>query len=204
MAHGADWISIVYDLEVNIAEDRGGDEPRLQFLFVTADGGRAAVDIVDTGRLGNSIGSGQRLRGQVSSGNVPSRENPFLGVIVRALEDDSSRSSDRNRDRDRLELAVREKAQELLQTNRLNSDELWVSANNAPLVDRIFRDEDDKIGVSLRRYLNFGIELADAVRNDNGPITGTIRGFAKEFLLRFIEDEANYVLRGRIFGAFLT
>ena len=153
-----------------------------KFLFVTADDGRANIDIVDTGRLGNGVRSGQRRRGHVSSNNVPSRENPFLGVIVRALEDDRSRSSDRNRDRDRLESAVRERAQELLRTNRLNSDELWLSANNAPLVDRVFRDDDDKIGVSIRRYPDFGIELTDAARDDNGPISAgahTIRGFNK-------------------------
>ena len=187
----ADFIRVDYDLTVHRAEDRSGDEPRLQFAFI--DHGPDGVDatIVDTGRLADNFPA----RRGFAAGTItladkhvfvpfdPTPERPFMGLAVRALEEDNSS--------DTLKSLLEEGLAPIFAAGRTpTAGEIWAIANGAPVHDN-FGDDDDKIGVSARVYPNIGVELAAAA---NGV------PFTELDTLSFVEDGAHWDVKFQLVG----
>lgn len=195
----ADFIRVDYDLTVHRAEDRSGDEPRLQFAFI--ENGPDGVDatIVDTGRLANNFPARRAFAAgtiTLSDKHVfvpfdPTPDHPFMGMAVRALEEDNSSNSDRAADADALETLLEEGLAPIFAAGGTPSaEEIWAIANSAPVHDN-FGDDDDRIGVSARVYPNIGVDLAGAP--DGEPFIGVDT-------LSFVEDGAHWDLSFQFVG----
>ena len=101
-----DAIQIEYSLRVIDLEDFWGDEPRLEFVFVTGHQRRTQVYVQNGGQLASNFGGGVWASGSATITDleavtpiVPYRRSPFFGFGVRAMENDGSRPDERRRAR---------------------------------------------------------------------------------------------------------
>lgn len=197
------WLQLSWKLDI-LDKNEKNDEPSLQFLFVTIFDGVVRIHPHKTGNLfkggGFGVGTigwpGNRPFGIFNSRNVPTARNPFLGLVVRAVELDNSGSSDRDLDYQNLQDAVRSAVEDTIRIGSVpDSTILWRAANKVKLIDN-FGDDDDRIGVSARAYPNYGREVAAAIeaeprlRRGGRIMADTIRPIE----LGFMEEDAHYKL----------
>ncbi len=208
------WLQIDWALHIPDPEEnhRGGDptkdEPSLQFALVTAFSGAVRVHGYSTGNLFQSGGFGVGVigwpgnvpTGSINSKNVPTVRNPFLGLVVRAVEQDSSN----NRDADNKDFytAVHDAAQLTFDAGGVpTADILWTAGNSARLRDRWLRDDDDFVGVSARAYPEFGRTIARQLDQESALRPGgvVIPGTEEDFEFAFVARSATeYQLQGQV------
>ena len=204
------WLQIDWTLSLPDPEEasRGGDpsndEPRLQFALVTAFSGEVRMhgfstdNLFPTPSLGTGIIVDPTPDGIVSSKNVPTERNPFFGLAVRAVEEDSSNHRDRD-DRDFFN-AVRNAAQDTFDADGVpTATVLWRAGSGADLRDPI-GDDDDNLGVSARAYPNFGSKLAPHLGSEDSlPAGGAVISAIETFEFRFVRRRnTEYVLTGTV------
>ena len=191
------WLQLSWKLNILDCNERR-DEPSLQFLFITIFDGVVRIDSHKTGNLfaGNIGWPGNRPFGIFNSKNVPTPRNPFLGIVVRAVELDNSSSDDRNTDYQNFQDAVKRGVEDSLRAGGIpDATVLWRSAKAVQLIDN-FGDDDDRIGVSARAYPNYGREITAAIaaepslRSGGTVMADTIRSIE----LGFMENDAHYKL----------
>lgn len=197
------WLQLSWKLDI-LDKNEKSDEPSLQFIFVTIFDGVVRIHPHKTGNLfkGGGFGTGSigwpgnRPFGIFNSRNVPTVRNPFLGLVVRAVELDNSGDSDREKDYQNLQDAVQRAVEDTLRAGGVpDSTILWRAANGVRLIDN-FGDDDDRIGVSARAFPNYGREIAAAIeaeprlRSGGTIMADTIRPIE----LGFIEADAHYKL----------
>ncbi|HEA23423.1 hypothetical protein LCGC14_0670960 [marine sediment metagenome] len=122
------------------------------------------------------------------------RSNPYFGYVIRAIELDNS--SQRQADLERYIESIRQTAQLVVDGGGLPTvDAIWLGGNAPGLNDDIFKDDDDKIGVSARVYRNYGLELARPNRVIDPPVAGAlIPGTTKYTQLLFRGSGASWRL----------
>lgn len=140
------WLDVRWGLNAWRFNERD-DEQGLHFALVTVMDGTVNVHAHKTGDL-SSLGH-QMFHGRIrSQQNVPSSANPYLGIVVRGIEYDSSSGGDRTADYERFETTIATGAQEIVNRGAMPStSELQAIADSAGLKDRRLRDDDDRIGV---------------------------------------------------------
>lgn len=180
------------------------DEPSLQFIFITIFNGDIRINAHRTGNLfaSGSFGvatigwPGNQPFGIFNSRNVPTVRNPFLGLVVRAVECDNSGSGDRDRDFQNLQEAVRSAVEDNIRSGGVpDSTVLWRAANGVRLIDN-FGDDDDRIGVSARAYPNYGRQISAAIAAES-RLRGGGTVMAETIIpleLGFLEEGAHYKL----------
>ncbi|WP_324753658.1 hypothetical protein [Roseovarius sp. Pro17] len=167
-----DLITIEYSLRLEDVAEVRGDEPRLEFIFLTGLGGQLQVKTVDTGILAvNFPGRGAPRSIGLSNLEVhvpisPTQANRFLGFAVRAYEWDSFDASDRASALDRLVENVQLRIGPTVAASRPPTvDQIWLAVNERPSVGG-----DDRIGVSARLFRSLGSEvIRDGVRRTIVP-----------------------------------
>lgn len=204
------WLQIDWTLGLPDPEEarRGGnpsnDEPRLQFALVTAFDGAVRMHGFSTGNLYPSPSPGTGVivdptpDGIVSSKNVPTDNNPFLGLVVRAVEEDSS--NHRDRDDNDFFTAITNAAQDTFNAGGIpTATVLWRAGNDTDLRDQI-GDDDDNLGVSARAYPDFGDKLAPHLASEGSlPTGGAIISVIETFEFRFVRRRnTEYVLTGTV------
>ena len=160
-------------------EDRNKDDPRLQFAFLTSRDGtpitlgqrtdllfsRSGVDFFNPeGELSEPGGGAPpplAFTGSQSLPLPPTADSPYLAFAVRAIDEDNSSSSDRDRDFARF-VQVVQNAADNTPGGTPDVDTLWRAANAPGIRNRAFKDDDDKIGVSARVYPDYGARAARA------------------------------------------
>jgi len=117
-------------------------------------------------------------------------ENPYFAYVIRAIERDNS--NDRAGDLQRFSESIRRSAQLVVDGRGLPTvDTIWLGGNAPNLSDRIWRDDDDKIGVSARTYVDYGIILSQPNPIIDPPRPGSrIPGSSQATELLFSGDGA--------------
>jgi len=94
--------------------------------------------------------------GTIRSGaSVPNTENPFLGIVIRAIEHDNS-GYDRQKDKDRFFNDIRNYLQNIVDSGAIpTANQLLEAGTQRNLIDN-FGDDDDRIGVNARAFPSFG------------------------------------------------
>lgn len=193
-----DHFVLQYMFVVEWGEERRGDEPRLQFAFITQSRFGAEVELEDTGRLADGHGD-RRLGMNISAGipgsvrtfRLPSPEFHYFGLAVRAIEDDSSDEADRREDKRIFQSLLKTGLDPIFRRGALpTGDDIWRIANGVPLQDKR-GDDDDKIGVSVRSYPGTGYEIEHL--NDGDVYVPSNR-------MRFVGDDARWTLDFEIYG----
>ncbi len=167
-----DLVTIHYSLRIEHQEEVGGDEPRLEFIFLTGLGGQLQVQTVDTGVLATNF-PGRGAPRTIGLPNLhvhvpipPTEANRFLGFAVRAYEWDAFDASDRASALDRLVANIHALIGPTVAASRPPTvDQIWLAVNGGPSVGG-----DDRIGVSARVFRNLGSEvIRDGVRRNIVP-----------------------------------
>lgn len=204
------WIQTRWNLKItdpdegDPGESPAKDEPSLQFAFVTHFGSEVRVHGYTTGNLfetNHGLGSTDpRLPdkvGIVSSKNVPTSRNPFFGLVVRAVEQDRSLDRDREDDNESFYAAVGRLAQTVFDSGGTPlAEQLMIAGESAELSDRVFRNDDDRIGVGAMVFPTYGSETIPLIPADEtslprgSRISGTIRTFG----FTFTTGSARYVV----------
>jgi len=197
------WLQLSWKLDI-LDNNEKSDEPSLQFIFITIFNGDIRINAHRTGNLfasgGFGVGTfgwpGNQPFGIFNSKNVPTERNPFLGVVVRALECDNSGSSDRDTDFQNLQDAVRSAVEDNIRSGGIpDSTVLWRAAHGVKLIDN-FGDDDDRIGVSARAYPEYGRQISAAIAAESRLGGGGIV-MADTIIpieLGFLEGDAHYKL----------
>lgn len=204
------WVEIEWHLLRIRDNERSGDEPGLHFAIVTVIDGSVNVHGHKTGDLqqlneappsplltpvpGREIEPGfwGRIRSQR---HVPSARNPFIGLVVRAIEYDNSSADKRNDDYEGFVRQVEAAAQTVVDLGDLPSPEqLWAAGHGVPL-DSGFGNDDDRLGVSARADAAWGERIAGALATEAEQPIGTPLGGFRFQLLEFHEEDAWYKLR---------
>jgi hypothetical protein len=136
--------------------------------------------------------------GIISSKNVPTENNPYLGLVVRSVEEDSS--GERAQDDADFFAAVSDAAQATFNSGGVpNADVLWLAGNGAELRDD-FGDDDDNLGVSARAYPDFGSKLAPHLPSESSlPSGGAVISVIETFEFRFVRRRhTEYLLTGSV------
>lgn len=169
-------IQLHWTLDLYIHEDRNGDEPILQFAYLTHNDGAPVVLGSRTEVLRSSTGLAAfqgrisdpggddgplRLEGMQTLPMTPTRDDAYLGIAVRAVEADNSSGSNRNADYDDFLDSI-QTAADATSDGKPDMATFWTSANAPRLRDRTWKDDDDKLGVSARIYPNYGERIARA------------------------------------------
>ncbi|WP_162617550.1 hypothetical protein [Yoonia maritima] len=195
------WIQNRWSLKVtdpdegDPGETAAKDEPSLQFAFITHFGSEVRVHGYTTGNLfptNHGVGAGDPRRpdkvGIVSSKNVPTTRNPFFGLVVRAVEQDRSLDRDREDDNQRFYDAVGQLTQTVFDSGGVPlAEQLMFAGESVELNDRIFRNDDDRIGVGAMVFPNYGSETIPLIPEDESSLSagaripGTIRTFGFTF-----------------------
>jgi len=176
-------LNLNFQLAIRETEDRSGDEPRLEFAFVTGTN-NAEVVIRHTPELASNIDEGRTIRGSIDVPFAPDDDKPYLGLAVRALEADNSRESDRARDRNDLTRMLRSGLTPTFAAGSTPSaGALRRIVFGAPVHDNR-GDDDDRIGVGAAVFPLVGVGLDD---RDNGEVVARSS-------MRFREDDADWVL----------
>ena len=197
------WLQLSWKLNI-LDNNEKSDEPSLQFIFITIFDGNIRIHAHRTSNLFASGGfregtigwPGNQPFGIFNSKNVPTERNPFLGLVVRAIECDNSGSGDRDDDYQNLQDAVRRAVEDTIRAGGVpDSTILWRAANATKLIDN-FGDDDDRIGVSARAYPNYGERISAAIAAESRlPGGGTV--MADTIIpieLGFMEEDAHYKL----------
>ena len=199
-------LKVNYSLEIIETEERRGDEPRVQFAFITRLHDRTHVDIHSGRQLANNFkgAPGSRERRTLTdlvdmTSVIPTREEPFFGIVARAFDNDKSYWDDRNTDtlvlKHRLEFFL---YNEFRDGRTPAGHEVWPIANAAPIKNPrgLIADKDDKIGVSARVFPDLGEKLANArtVAEFNAHVDDR---YPLNFEFRF-KTGAHYLLRGTL------
>tara|TARA_R110002167_G_C12662194_1_gene650029 strand:- start:516 stop:1217 length:702 start_codon:yes stop_codon:yes gene_type:complete len=169
------WIKVSWQLRIFDPEEGlpnsepRVDEPSLQFALVTIFNRIVRLHGYTTGNVlprfeSPGFDSSARVSnrvtvaaGSISSKNVPTFDNPYFGFVVRAVEQD--RSNNRVKDNNDFYEAVRVEAQRLFDIGEIPTEELLeTAANSVTLRDRLWRDDDDFLGVNARVFPNLGID----------------------------------------------
>ncbi|MEM6386618.1 MAG: hypothetical protein AAF718_10315 [Pseudomonadota bacterium] len=185
-------------------EDRNGDDPRLQFAFLTTRHNRPITIGHRTELLLNQSGIAVFNGGVTAPGGgeaplafsgsqtlplPPTADAPYLGFAVRAIEEDNSDDDDRRLDFAGFVQSVQDIADET-PGGTPDVDALWLAANAQGIRNEPFQDDDDKIGVSARVYPDFG---ARAARAADGLSPGAlIDGVTELTSLTFQEQDAHW------------
>lgn len=211
------WVTVFWRFNAPDPEEasRGGnpinDEPSLQFALITKFGEGdedVRVNTYTTGNLFPHAGVRSDPRradytGRVSTQNVPTINNPFFGIVVRAIEEDNSSDKNRKADENDFYDAVDSIARERFRAGtQPTATDLWLAGNSLDLRDRVWRDDDDKVGVSARVYPFFAVDSWPSLLANEGPtrgggqaIEGTGLGFNFAFTSR---SDTHYTLDGNI------
>jgi len=153
-----DALQITYALRVEDTEDFWGDEPRLEFIFVTTHQNRVQTYVQDSGQLASNFNGGFFASGtktitglEVVSPLLPYAGSTFFGFGVRAVENDNTSFADRRQARRDLARGVEDALRPVVDAGGVpNVGQLWSGINAAPMPTA--GDEDDRIGVSARVY----------------------------------------------------
>ncbi len=170
-------LQVSWDLRVEGFSERSEEEVALQFALLTVMDGDVRLTEHNTMNLfpstprgtglivppGAHNAEGKRFRagGVITTNNVPTVANPYLGFVVRAIEYD--RSNRRADDANRFWNAITTEAQRIVDGGELPTpDDLWTAGNGAGLNDRWGRDDDDKVSTSVRAFPEFGSRNGEA------------------------------------------
>ncbi|MGB0903127.1 hypothetical protein [Halocynthiibacter sp.] len=189
-----DALQVQYSLRVFDTEDWRGDEPRLEFVFVTGHQRRTQVYVQDGGQLANNYAGGIWARGsstieelEAVTPIVPYSGSPFFGFGVRAMENDATSPADRRQARRTMMNDVEASLDPIFRSGGTpGTSNLWLAMNGARLPQS--GDEDDKIGVSARVY-------PDLYSRFRGNSDGTTL-VTDEF--RFRGDGAHWLMNWRL------
>ncbi len=160
-------------------EQESADEGELQIAGVTITGNVVAVNVITVSlkqlRPVDAIGSWPNhlgtARNPVQIASI-SHENPYFAYVIRAIERDNS--NDRPGDIARFAESIRQSAQVVVDGGGVpTTDAIWLGGNAPKLADRKWRDDDDKIGVSARVYVDYGILLAQRNAVIDPPVPGS-------------------------------
>lgn len=168
------WLDLRWSLNAWRFNEKN-DEQGLHIALVRITDGRVNVHAHSTGILG---GSGQVFWGRVRSHHhVPNSRSPFLGVIVRALEYDSSSGENRGRAYDSLAENVRLRAQEIVDAGRTpTQSDLAAAAEATYWPGKVFVNDDDLIGTWTQVFPDFG-DLVGANYDSDGSTGNASPGF---------------------------
>lgn len=187
----AKFITITYELDIIKSEDRRGDEPQLQVAFVSTVDRALNVQMFSSSALDCDLKQGT-LRGIIFSDKIPNTEEPFLGIAIRAMDQDKSSKSDRKNDFEALEDSIRNTMFPIFRDELIPTPEqLWEAANAAKIkeVSGIRRDKDDRIGVSARTFPELGLLLDDL------PCAEDLN---ESFTLRFMDNGCHYLMQCKL------
>ncbi len=199
------WVRVNWELVIRDRNERSSDNPGLHLALVRILDGTVEIHAHRTGYLApegyraEGTYTVSSWRGAVRSRPVPTPENPYIGLVVRAIEHDESSLANRRDDYDDFVEAIRGKSQDSVDSGAVPSAEvLWAAGNSVALRDRTLKDDDDRIGVSARAYPDYGNEIAfDLAREDSfEPNGGYIWATSRPLDLRFLEEGAHYHLTG--------
>lgn len=198
------WVEIAWDLN-RFRENERDDETGLHFAIVTVIDGQARVHGHSTGDLSQvevpereafemsewiiPPGFWGRIRSQR---NVPDGSNPFIGLVVRAVEYDNSSSAERTSDYERFVEDIRVATQQVVDSGELpTAEKLWSAGHAHGLTDN-FGDDDDRLGVSARVDHDWGTRLTGAIETEDSQPRGTPLGGFRGQTLRFMDEGADY------------
>jgi len=171
-------ITIHFDRLIEREQERS-DEGELQIAGVTIVHGVVAVNMVTVSlkqlrpvdylrSWPDYLGT---YRNPIQIATI-SEENPYFAYVIRAIERDNS--NDRAGDLARFENSVVQSAQLVVDGGGLPTvDAIWLGGNAPSLADRRWRDDDDKIGVSARTYVDYGTILAEPNPLIDPPVPGS-------------------------------
>ena len=191
------WLQLIWKLEIVKSNEGGdGDEPSMQFAFVTIFNNIVKVHGHTTGHILNKIPNYSAIKGSVRSGrNVPDKDNPYIGFVARAVEFDNSGDENRKRDNENFYEHIRVIAQEVVDAEGLPTAAiLWRAGNNVKLIDDLGND-DDRIG-GLKNYP--GAPTESVLLNIDGSthIMWYYQDSLASFDLVFQEEDALYEFHG--------
>ncbi len=205
----------MFDLEMNFSrnlerQQESSDEGRLQIAGITIVDDEVIVnpitidlkqqvpfDYLDS--WPNHLGT---ARNPVQIGAIDS-DNPYFAFVIRAIECDNS--NDREGDLQRFVESIRQAAQIVVDEGRQPGvNTIWLGGNAAGLNDRVWRDDDDNIGVSARVYPNYGTLLARRNEVIDPPISGSsIPGSTHHEELLFNRDGASWRVRVDLYAKWI-
>jgi len=189
-------LKVEYTLHIITREDVGVDEPRIEIAFLRIINNRADVALRDSGMLAtvfpNSFGitsGASEIRNKFLQVSYdPQRDGNYIGIVVRAIEEDHSSETTRSANRDSFTSAIQNAAQQALDAGHTPTvDEIWSAGHATQLLDTDFVDDDDRIGVSARVYPAAGEIIS---KNDGS--------FSEDLELRFTEEGGHYLLTGKL------
>lgn len=156
-----DWIHLTWRMRVD-EENEYNDHPQLQFALVTIKDGQVLVHDHHTGkrmRKGKVIHWGTLRSGR----SVPNPDNPYLGIVVRAIELDNSRDN-RSTDRDRFFEDIRSQAQAVVDSGGVPTANELLKFGARSLINDV-GDDDDRIGLNARAFPDYGSRTAGEAAN---------------------------------------
>ena len=189
-------LRLEFTLKIITQEDVIGDEPKIEVAFLRIINNRASVQIRDSGvlaedfpnPLGVASGSNELRNKVVETSYDPDTDGTYIGIVVRAIEEDSSSGETRRANQESFAARIEDAAQQAIDSGHTPTvDEIWVAGNSVTLLDSDLVDDDDRIGVSARVYKDAGKTIAD---NDGS--------FNEDLELRFREEGAHYLLTGQL------
>ncbi len=146
------WIHLTWSMQVREENERN-DHPQLQFALITIKDGQVIVHDHHTGKR---LRKGKVLHwGSIRSGrSVPTPENPYFGIVVRAIELDNSRGN-RKDDRNLFFEDIRSKSQAIFDSGRVPTANDLLEFGLRRLKNDL-GDDDDRIGVNARAFPEYG------------------------------------------------
>ena len=139
-----------------------------------------------------------RPRGAVRSRPVPTPENPYIGLVVRAIEHDESSLANRRDDYDDFVEAIRGKSQDSVDRGAVPWAEVLEAGNSVASRQQTSKMTTIGSECPARAYPDYGNEIAfDLAREDSfEPNGGYIWATSRPLDLRFLEEGAHYHLTG--------
>lgn len=195
-----DWIHLTWFMKVDDENERN-DHPQLQFALVTIKDGQVLVHDHDTGER---MRKGKVLHwGSIRSGrSVPNPENPFFGIVVRAIELDNSRGN-RCTDRNTFFEDIRSRSQEVVDSGNVPTANQLLEFGARTLINDA-GDDDDRIGINARAFPDYGSRTSGETPNwtyyynlsftDDREGRGYLSTYRDIRNLPFSENEALYTL----------
>ncbi|MFW2381653.1 MAG: hypothetical protein ACN4GZ_07845, partial [Acidimicrobiales bacterium] len=187
------WLDILWRLDI-VERNERSDAVGLQFAIVTVIDGsanvhdhHAALDDLD----GVSIlpTAQEKPWGRIrSSVHVPSVRNPYLGMVVRAIEWDRTSASDRALDYAAFIDHVKMVANEAAEFGGAPGPTSLYLAGMRPQLTYSLIDPDDRMGVSARARLDWASPLADGLAREVDLDVGKPLGFMSTETVRFQDD----------------
>ena len=149
------WIHLTWSMQVHEENERN-DHPQLQFALVTIRDGQVQVHGHHTGKR---LAKGKVLHwGSIRSGrSVPDPENPYFGIVVRAIELDNSRGN-RSSDRNNFFEDIRIESQTIVESGEVPTSNQLLKFGARTLKDDR-GDDDDRIGINARAFPDYGSQI---------------------------------------------